>query len=83
MLEVVLWVLFGALAGWIAALLVRTNSSVQILLPTVTGATGAVIGGILFKIYGHPAGDSLVLSIVTATFGAILLLAVIEFIRQK
>ena len=83
MFELILWVLFGALAGWVASLLVRTNDRFQILLPIVVGIVGAIGGGALFRIYVHSFEDALVLSLLSASAGAIFVLAIIGFVRQQ
>lgn len=47
----ILWIFIGALCGWIAALLARTNKSFNVSFYLVTGIVGALLGGILAQIY--------------------------------
>ncbi len=83
MFEVTLWVLFGALTGWIVSLLVRNSKEVQVLTPVVVGIIGAVVGGLLFRTYNKYLDDKLSYSVLSAIGGAIFLLSIVVFIRQK
>lgn len=49
-----LWVLFGALAGWIASMIMGTNRAQGFLMDVVLGVIGAVIGGFLMETMGAP-----------------------------
>lgn len=49
-----LWVLFGALAGWIASMIMGTNRAQGLLMDIVLGVIGAVIGGFLMETMGAP-----------------------------
>ena len=46
---VLLWIIFGALAGWIASLIMGTNRDQGILLDVIVGIIGAVLGGWVMK----------------------------------
>lgn len=52
MVNVILWILFGALAGWVASMIVGTNERQGALGNIVTGILGAFIGGFLFSLLG-------------------------------
>ena len=54
--DIILYILFATLAGWIAGLIVKGegNGFVQ---NAIVGLIGAVIGGVIFKLCGIPIGD--------------------------
>jgi uncharacterized membrane protein YeaQ/YmgE (transglycosylase-associated protein family) len=84
MLEVVVWVLFGALAGWVTSLLIRTADSGRALQDSAIGVVGAVIGGAVYRFYRDNHGDGIESGgLVAAVIGAVIVLVILEFIRQK
>lgn len=44
------WVIFGAIAGWIAAKLAGTSSQQGLVITTVLGIFGALVGGFLWSL---------------------------------
>lgn len=48
-MNIVLWILFGALVGWLAGIMMSTSMRQGMLLSIVVGIIGAVIGGWLFS----------------------------------
>jgi uncharacterized membrane protein YeaQ/YmgE (transglycosylase-associated protein family) len=48
MINFILWLLFGALVGWLASIVMHTDARQGALLNIVVGIVGAVIGGWLF-----------------------------------
>ncbi len=49
------WVIFGALAGWVASLIAGTNERQGCLMNIVVGIVGAFLGGIIIQVLtGHP-----------------------------
>lgn len=43
------WIVFGALAGWVASLVVRDNKPRGCLTNIVTGILGAVLAGFVYR----------------------------------
>lgn len=74
------FLLIGAVAGWLAGLLMK-GKGFGIAGNIVIGIIGALIGGFLFGLLGIHAGGFLG-SIVTATIGAVLLIWVIGLIKK-
>jgi uncharacterized membrane protein YeaQ/YmgE (transglycosylase-associated protein family) len=82
MINFVLWLLLGALAGWLASLIMRTDAEQGPLLNIVVGIIGAFIGGFLF---GGPTlnqNNFSVPAILYALVGAVILLAVVNLVRR-
>jgi uncharacterized membrane protein YeaQ/YmgE (transglycosylase-associated protein family) len=76
-----LWIVFGALVGWLASLVMRRDSSMGALGNIVVGVVGAFIGGFLFNRDISPNVLS-VGSLLTAFVGAIILLAIANLVSR-
>ena len=48
----VVWVVVGAIAGWLASIVMGTNGRQGLLQDIVVGVLGGVIGGFLFNALG-------------------------------
>jgi uncharacterized membrane protein YeaQ/YmgE (transglycosylase-associated protein family) len=48
------WIIVGAIAGWLASLVMGTNLRQGLLLDIVVGIVGAFIGGFLLSAIGTP-----------------------------
>jgi len=83
MWNIIVWVVMGGLAGWLASIVMRTNAQQGILLNVVVGVVGAFIGGLIWTRGNLAAArpDDLV-SFVVALVGAIVLLAVVNLVRR-
>jgi len=80
---VLLWILFGALVGWIASLLTGTDSQQGALLNIIVGIMGAVIGGWLMGFLGQSGVTGFNLySFLVSLLGAIVLITVVNFFRR-
>lgn len=78
-LNIILWVLFGALAGWIASLIMRTNAEQGAVGNIIIGIIGAVIGGWIARtLTGNDITGFNLASLVIAVIGAVVLLAVLR-----
>ena len=72
------WILFGALAGWVASILAGTNERQGCLMNVVVGVAGALVGGFVM---GLITGSELPIgwdwrSFLVAVVGAVLLLTI-------
>ncbi len=79
----ILWLIIGALAGWIASLIMKTNAEQGLLLDIVVGIIGAFIGGWVVSFFGVNANANLVVSLITAVIGAVILLAIVKAVRRS
>lgn len=80
MLEaIIIWLVVGGLAGWLASLVVRGGGS-GILVNIVVGIVGAVIAGLLF---GAGINDAITVNtFIYSVLGAIILLAILHLINR-
>jgi uncharacterized membrane protein YeaQ/YmgE (transglycosylase-associated protein family) len=81
----VLWIIFGALAGWLASLIMGTNERQGCLLNIVVGVIGAFIGGLLMELLTGADIDFgfNLASLIVAVIGAIVLLAIVGLVRGR
>jgi uncharacterized membrane protein YeaQ/YmgE (transglycosylase-associated protein family) len=81
-LEAILIILVvGAVAGWLAGLIVR-GAGFGLIGDIIIGIIGAFIAGWLFPRLGVHLMSGIVGSILNATIGAVILLLVIRLIRR-
>ena len=79
------WIIFGAIAGWIAGKLAGTDDQMGCLSNIFVGVAGAFIGGVLYKDltdqeWNFRFNPS---SFIVAVIGSIVLLALLRFIRGR
>lgn len=80
----ILWVIFGALVGWIASIIMRTNDSQGAVANIIIGIVGAFIGGAVSRVLGGPGVSGFNLtSIIVAILGAMLLIVFIRAISGR
>jgi uncharacterized membrane protein YeaQ/YmgE (transglycosylase-associated protein family) len=77
-----IYILIGALAGWIGGMIVKGSGS-GFWINLLVGIVGAILGGWIFRFFGLPAG-SWFWSLLAAVVGAIVLLLIVGlFTRNK
>ena len=82
--SLIIFLVIGAVAGWLAGLLMR-GGGFGLLGNIVVGVIGAVFGGWLFGVLGISLGglvDGLVGSLITAVAGAVVLLFIVGLIKK-
>ena len=74
-MNLLVFLLFGALAGWIASLIMGTNSKQGLLGDVLLGIVGSFLGGYLFSLFGQPgvAGFD-IYSILVAVVGSVVVI---------
>ncbi len=73
-MSILLWIILGALAGWIASLIVGTDAQQGAIMNIVLGILGALVGGFLMNLLGFSSITGFnVWSLVVATLGAVVL----------
>jgi uncharacterized membrane protein YeaQ/YmgE (transglycosylase-associated protein family) len=78
----ILWIIFGALVGWIASLIMKTDSEQGAILNIVIGVVGAIIGGWLMTFFGQGGISGFNLySFMVALVGAIVLISIVKLLR--
>lgn len=81
----IIWIIVGALAGWIASMIMKTNEQMGALANIIIGIIGALLGGWVIGLLGFDvaAGELSIPSILTAILGACILIAILKAIRGR
>lgn len=83
-MEIIVWIIIGALAGWIASIIMGTNEQQGAIMNILVGIAGAVIGSLILRTLGQSDGDGSFLgSLLVATLGAVVLLAIFKVFRRR
>jgi len=88
LIDIIAWIILGALAGWIAGMLVPGDERFGIVGTIVLGIVGALVGGFLANALGfgsgREGGDVVNLqSIIVAVIGAALVVLVVNFATRR
>ena len=81
----VVWIIVGGLAGWLASLVVGTNRSQGLVADIIVGVIGGILGGVLLTAIGIPGlvtGINLG-SIAVAFLGAVVLLLILRLFTSS
>lgn len=74
-MSILLWIVLGALAGWLASIVMKTNGSQSLLGDIMLGVIGALVGGFVMNFLDQPGVTGFNLySILIAVIGAIALI---------
>lgn len=78
------WIVIGGIAGWIASKIMGTDAQQGLFLNIVVGIVGGLLGGWILALFGgNPMGDGWVVSLLTATFGAVVLLFLVGLVTGR
>jgi uncharacterized membrane protein YeaQ/YmgE (transglycosylase-associated protein family) len=81
---ILLWIVFGALVGWIASKIMGTDESQGGLANIVVGIIGAVIGGFIAELIGLEGVTGFNLgSFAIALVGAMLLIGLLKVLSGR
>ena len=83
MMTLIAWIIFGAVAGWIASILTGKNRKMGALANIVVGVLGAFVGAGIMNTLGMsvPVGFS-VTGLLVAVGGAIVMIMAMGLIRR-
>lgn len=82
--NVIIWLVLGAVSGWIASMITGNNARMGMGWNLVVGLVGAFVGGWLAGIFGWgPATGLNIWSFVVSIVGAVILLCIVNLIRGK
>ncbi|MDB5189473.1 MAG: transglycosylase [Parcubacteria group bacterium] len=80
---IILWIVFGAIVGWLASIIMKTNNQQGPLLDIIVGVVGAVAGGWIMSLFGQGGVSGFNLySFVVALIGAVVLIAIVKAVRR-
>lgn len=80
---IILWIVFGALVGWIASKIMGTDAQQGTAMNIIVGIIGAVIGGWIMSFFGEtPVTGFNLYSFLVALLGAIVLVTLVRAVRR-
>jgi len=81
---IIAWIILGALAGWIASMIMGTNAQQGAIGNIIVGIIGALIGGFVMQLFGASDVNGFNLySLLVAIGGAIVLLAAYRALTSR
>ena len=81
--DLIFWIVLGALAGWIASMIMGRNAQMGAGANIIVGIIGAIIGGFVMNAVGNPGVTGFNLySILVAIGGAVVLLFLVGLFRR-
>jgi uncharacterized membrane protein YeaQ/YmgE (transglycosylase-associated protein family) len=79
----ILFILLGGIAGWLASIVMRTNAEQGLGLNIVVGMVGALLGGFAFNLVGATGVTGFNLwSLLVALVGAVILIGIVKLFRR-
>lgn len=79
----ILFIILGGIAGWLASIIMKTDDQQGILLNILIGVVGAFLGGLVFNAFGAYGVTGFNLwSLLVSVLGAVLLLAIVRALQR-
>ncbi len=86
MIDFILWIIVGALIGWLASIIMKTNSRQGLIADIIVGIVGAFVGGFflspLFGVSTINESNYSLPALLVSLGGAIILLAISKLFRN-
>lgn len=83
-MNILIWLIFGAIAGWVASKIMGTDAEQGALGNVVVGIIGAFVGGFLMQAIGGSGVDGFnIKSFLVAILGSVVLLAIYKAVRTR
>lgn len=82
MMNIIVWIIFGGIAGWVASKIMNTDAEQGLVGNVVVGIIGALIGGYIIRLFtGSDQLDTFSIGgLLTAILGAVILLFLVKAI---
>ena len=82
MVGLLIWILFGALVGWLASILMKTDAQQGPLANILLGIAGALVGGFIMRFLGFDGVSGFNLySVLVAILGSVVLVALYKAVK--
>ena len=82
LVNIILWLILGGIAGWVASLVMDTDASMGAVANIIVGIVGAVIGGFLVSLFGVSVETFSLAGLLVAVLGAVVLLFLIGAVQR-
>lgn len=82
-MNIIIWIIFGALVGWVASKIMNTDAEQGPIANIVVGIIGAFIGGFVMQsLGGNEVTGFNISSLLVALLGAVILLGIYKVIAK-
>ena len=78
---IIIWLIVGAIAGWLAGMVVK-GGGFGLIGDIIVGIIGAVIAGWLLPHLGIVIGSGFISAVIDAFIGAVILLIILRLIKR-
>jgi uncharacterized membrane protein YeaQ/YmgE (transglycosylase-associated protein family) len=78
---IIIWLVVGAIAGWLAGMVVK-GGGFGLIGDIIVGIVGAVIAGWLLPRLGIIIGGGFIAAVIDAFIGAVILLLIVKLIKR-
>jgi len=86
MINFIVWIIVGALIGWVASIIMKTNNRQGLIADIIVGIVGAFVGGYflspLFHVGTINQGDFSIPALLVSLGGAVILLLISKLFRN-
>lgn len=84
LMQVVVWIFFGGIAGWIASIIMGRNKKINGIANVIYGIVGAFLGGAIMNYFGYQGVNGFNFwSLLVAVLGAVVLIFVVGLLTNK
>ena len=78
------WIIVGAISGWLASIVMKTNREQGLIMDIIVGIVGALIGGVVFNALGIAGTTGFnIWSVFVAFVGAVILLGLLRLFSGR
>lgn len=84
------WIVFGGIAGWLASIITGRNQRQGCLMNIIVGIIGAFVGGLIYNLvsgggldFGFAFGPTSLVGFAVAVLGAVVLLSVVNLLTRR
>jgi uncharacterized membrane protein YeaQ/YmgE (transglycosylase-associated protein family) len=83
-MNILVWLIFGALVGWLASIIMNTDAQQGALGNIIVGILGAFLGGMVMNVFGQSGVTGFNLySTLVAILGAVILLWIYRMFSHR
>jgi len=83
-MNILVWIIFGAIAGWVASIIMRKNRKMGAIANIIVGIVGAFLGGYIMEFFGAAGVTGFnFYSLLVAILGAVVLLWVVGLFSRR
>ena len=80
-MSIIIWLVVGAIAGWLAGMVVK-GGGFGLIGDIIVGIVGGLIAGWLLPRLGINIGSGFVAAVIDSFIGAVILLLIIRLVRR-